>query len=337
MHDAPVVASVTFKSVEKRFGRVAAVSALSLEIPDGAFAVLVGPSGCGKTTTLRMVAGLEEPTAGDLFIGERRVNDVASKDRDIAMVFQSYALYPHMSAFDNIAFGLKMRGVARSEIERRVGEVSAMLGLGDLLKRRPRELSGGQRQRVAMGRAIARKPQVFLFDEPLSNLDAQLRADVRTEIARLHRQLKTTTIYVTHDQVEAMTLAQVLIVMKDGVVQQVGAPLAVYERPANRFVAGFLGTPPMNFLTTLEAGCIVGIRPQALRVADNGALKGTVEVLETLGSETLVHIRLTAAAAGERLVARLDPETPLREGHAVAFAADAAAIRRFHPESGAAI
>ncbi|MBI3073833.1 MAG: ABC transporter ATP-binding protein [Deltaproteobacteria bacterium] len=331
------MASVTFKAVEKRFGAVAAVRDLNLEVPDGAFAVLVGPSGCGKTTTLRMVAGLEDPTGGDLLIGERRVNDVSSKDRDIAMVFQSYALYPHMTVFDNIAFGLKMRGVARAEIERRVVDVSAMLGLGDLLKRRPRELSGGQRQRVAMGRAVARKPQVFLFDEPLSNLDAQLRSDVRTEIARLHRQLKTTTIYVTHDQVEAMTLAQVLIVMKDGLVQQVGAPLEVYERPANRFVAGFLGTPPMNFLSTLEEGCVVGIRPQALRVETGGPLKGTIEVLETLGSETLAHVRLTATATGERIVARLEPKTSLREGSSVELAVDASAIRRFSRESGVAV
>jgi len=230
------MARVTLDKVSKRYaGDVVAVHSVSLEIPDRELAVLVGPSGCGKSTTLRMIAGLEEVSDGEIRIGERRVNDVAPKDRDIAMVFQSYALYPHMSVRQNLEFGLKMRGAPRGEIETRVKEAASILGLEALPDRKPKQLSGGQRQRVAMGRAIVRRPAVFLFDEPLSNLDAKLRVQMRTEIARLHSRLQTTTIYVTHDQVEAMTLADRIVVMKDGVVQQVGAPLELYDRPANRF------------------------------------------------------------------------------------------------------
>ena len=225
-----------------------AVHGATLDVQDGEFLVLVGPSGCGKSTTLRMIAGLEDITAGRLYIGDRLVNDVAPKDRDIAMVFQNYALYPHMSVYDNIAFGLKLRRYAKSEIRRRVEEAAALLGIGDVLERKPKQLSGGQRQRVAVGRAIVRKPEVFLFDEPLSNLDAKLRAQTRTELSKLHRRLGTTMIYVTHDQVEAMTMGDRIVVLEGGRIQQVDTPLALYGRPANRFVAGFIGSPSMNFI-----------------------------------------------------------------------------------------
>ena len=246
------MAEVTLEHVTKTFGgkrsEVRAVDDLNLAVANQEFAVLVGPSGCGKTTTLRLIAGLEELTAGTIRIGERVVNDVAPRDRDIAMVFQNYALYPHMTVFKNMAFGLKMRRVPKNDIRRKVGEVAGMLHLDHLLDRKPAALSGGERQRVALGRAIVRRPQVFLFDEPLSNLDAKLRVGMRTEIKSLHRDLGTTVIYVTHDQEEAMTLGDRIVILKDGVIQQCGAPLEVYNRPDNRFVAGFIGTPPMNFL-----------------------------------------------------------------------------------------
>jgi multiple sugar transport system ATP-binding protein len=242
------MAEVTLRNVCKRYGDVTAVRDVSLTIRDKEFVVLVGPSGCGKSTTLRMIAGLEEISSGDLMIGQRRVNDVAPKDRDIAMVFQSYALYPHMSVRENLAFGLKLRKTPKPEIDRRVNEVAELLAIGEYLERKPKQLSGGQRQRVAMGRALVREPQVFLFDEPLSNLDAKLRSQMRAEIARLHHRHPTTVVYVTHDQVEAMTLADRIVVMKDGIIQQEGPPLELYGRPANLFVAGFLGNPPMNLL-----------------------------------------------------------------------------------------
>jgi multiple sugar transport system ATP-binding protein len=242
------VADLQLRNVVKNYEQVQVVKGISLAIHDKEFVVLVGPSGCGKSTTLRMIAGLEDPTSGEIVIGGRVVNDVAPKDRDIAMVFQSYALYPHLTVRENLAFGLKMRKMPNREIEGRVGEVARLLGLADLLDRKPKALSGGQRQRVAMGRAIVRRPQVFLFDEPLSNLDAKLRVQMRTEIARLHQRLQTTVVYVTHDQTEAMTLADRIVVMHQGVIQQEGAPLELYDRPRNRFVAGFLGSPAMNFL-----------------------------------------------------------------------------------------
>jgi len=269
--------------------------------------VLVGPSGCGKSTTLRMIAGLEEPTSGELFIGNTRVNGMQPGDRDVAMVFQSYALYPHMSVFENIAFGLRVRKMADPEVQTRVKEAADILGLTELLHRKPNQLSGGQRQRVAMGRAIVRQPKAFLFDEPLSNLDAKLRGEVRAQIARLRRKLNTTTVYVTHDQVEAMTLADRVVVMNDGYVQQMGAPMEVYRKPANRFVAGFLGTPTMNFLSAKADGVgakgqgfkldnirvppgdlTVGIRPQQAVIGDDGQGLGDmdVEVVERLGAET---------------------------------------------------
>jgi sn-glycerol 3-phosphate transport system ATP-binding protein len=309
------MASIAFKGVSKSFvdpergGTKLVVANLDLTISDGEFVVLVGPSGCGKSTTLRMIAGLEEPTAGELWIGERKVNGVAPGDRDVAMVFQSYALYPHMTVFENIAFGLRVRKASQAEVQKRVHEAAGILGLVELLQRKPAQLSGGQRQRVAMGRAIVRHPQVFLFDEPLSNLDAKLRGDVRAEIARLRRRLNTTTVYVTHDQVEAMTLADRVVIMADGYVQQVGAAMEVYRRPANIFVAGFLGTPTMNFLpaTAADSGIqgpgfalnhvwasaasarvTVGIRPQQALAGGTNAAMGVmdVEVIERLGAET---------------------------------------------------
>jgi multiple sugar transport system ATP-binding protein len=261
------MAAVRLVSVTKDFGSVRAVDDVTLEIIDGEFMVLVGPSGCGKTTALRMVAGLEEATGGELWIGDRLVNDVSPKDRDIAMVFQNYALYPHMSVFDNMAFGLKLRRVPREEIRRRVGEAAQMLGLPEtLLTRKPKELSGGQRQRVALGRAIVREPAVFLMDEPLSNLDAKLRIETRAELIKLHRRLGITTIYVTHDQVEAMTMGDRIAVMRDGRIQQVDAPLGLYTHPVNRFVAGFIGSPPMNF-----ADATLAEKAGGLYVSMNGA------------------------------------------------------------------
>src|SRR5512136_1775873 len=241
------MASVTFENVVKRYGNVTAVSNLNLEIPDKEFLVFVGPSGCGKSTSLRMLAGLEDISEGTIYIGDRPVNDVPPKDRDIAMVFQSYALYPHMSVYDNMGFGLKLRKFRKDEMDKRVRKAAATLGIENLLQRKPRELSGGQRQRVAVGRAIVREPKVFLFDEPLSNLDAKLRVQMRAEISKLHLRLQTTFIYVTHDQVEAMTMATRIAVMNKGVLQQLDTPQNLYDRPANLFVAGFIGSPAMNF------------------------------------------------------------------------------------------
>ncbi|MEA3494180.1 MAG: sn-glycerol-3-phosphate ABC transporter ATP-binding protein UgpC [Candidatus Margulisiibacteriota bacterium] len=242
------MARVLLENITKQFGEVTAVKSVDLEIKDEEFVVLVGPSGCGKTTTLRMIAGLEEISDGKIYIGDRLINDVPPKDRNIAMVFQNYALYPHMRVYDNMAFGLKLRGIPKKEINERVGEAADILGLGDLLDRYPKQLSGGQRQRVAVGRAIVRRPQVFLMDEPLSNLDAKLRVQMRAELQRLHKTLKATVVYVTHDQVEAMTLGQRVAVILNGELQQLENPLSVYSRPSNRFVAGFIGSPPMNFV-----------------------------------------------------------------------------------------
>ncbi len=242
------MADVILKDVTKKFGNVVAVNKSNLHVEDGEFLVLLGPSGCGKTTTLRLIAGLEEPTSGEIYIGDKLVNDVPPKDRNIAMVFQNYALYPHMNVYQNISFGLRLRKMPKDEIDRRVKEAAAMLGLENLLDRKPRELSGGQRQRVALARAIVRNPQVYLMDEPLSNLDAKLRVQTRGELIKLHKRLGVTTIYVTHDQVEAMTLGDRVVVMNKGVIQQVGSPKEVYDKPVNKFVAGFVGTPPMNFI-----------------------------------------------------------------------------------------
>ena len=319
------MARIAFQGIAKRFGDVSVIEQLDLEIHDQEFMVFVGPSGCGKSTALRMIAGLEEPSEGTLVIGDRVVNDVHPKDRDVAMVFQSYALYPHMTVRENIAFGLRIRKMPDAEIDKLVDEAAGILGLKPLLDRKPKALSGGQRQRVALGRAIVRDPDVFLFDEPLSNLDAKMRVQMRAEIARLHHRLGATMIYVTHDQTEAMTLGQRIVVMKDGLVQQVAAPLELYERPANRFVAGFIGSPAMNFLSgrlertdglrfVTDAGEAVGlpaafapgaalvgrpailrIRPEHLDLAPAGAAAGLsalVQVVESLGSETMVHLGL---------------------------------------------
>jgi multiple sugar transport system ATP-binding protein len=248
------MASVVLEHVTKRFGEVTAVNNLSIDVRDREFLVLVGPSGCGKSTTLRMIAGLEEITEGNIYIGDRLVNDVPPKDRDIAMVFQSYALYPHMSVYDNLAFGLRLRKTPKKEIDRRVKQAAELLGIGELLNRKPKQLSGGQRQRVALGRAIVREPKVFLMDEPLSNLDAKLRVQTRAELIKLHQRLQTTVIYVTHDQVEAMTMGTRIAVLRDGILQQIDAPQVLYDHPKNMFVAGFIGSPPMNFFDAVLTG-----------------------------------------------------------------------------------
>jgi multiple sugar transport system ATP-binding protein len=356
------MASVTIEKASKTFpGGVQAVREFALEIRDGEFIVLVGPSGCGKSTMLRMVAGLEEITAGTIRIGDLVVNDVPPKDRDIAMVFQNYALYPHMSVYENMAFGLKLRRFPRREIEQRVRQAARTLGIEALLDRKPKALSGGQRQRVAVGRAIVRQPKAFLFDEPLSNLDAKLRVEMRAELKRLHHDLRTTTIYVTHDQEEAMTLGDRIVVMKDGVIQQVGTPFEVYNQPTNRFVAGFVGTPPMNFLAgklvaangslwfeegafklrldpamadrlrpQADATIVLGVRPEALSLHPEGRFAGTdngipgkVLVLEPLGEK----MDALVAAGAHRLVARVDADSRVQEDEAVTLHTD---MRRVH-------
>jgi multiple sugar transport system ATP-binding protein len=336
------MATVTFEHVTKQYGDVYAVNDLNLEILDGEFMVLVGPSGCGKTTSLRMIAGLEEISSGTLRIGDRVVNDVPPKDRDIAMVFQSYALYPHMSVRDNLAFGLKLRKVPKAEIERRVNEAAETIQLGKLLDRKPKELSGGQRQRVALGRAIVREPAVFLMDEPLSNLDAKLRVQTRAEIARLHQRLKVTMVYVTHDQVEAMTMGTRIAVMSDGLLQQVGTPQQLYDHPINRFVAGFIGSPAMNFMdVTLQDGrltaeggitiplpegfrnavsaassqrLVAGFRPEHLDIgngaADVATFRANADVVEYLGNEELLHV----SSGGRDIVAIVSSEHRVRPG-----------------------
>ncbi len=358
--------SVDFRSVSKDYVRGQhAVSDVSLHIDDGEFLVLVGPSGCGKSTLLRMVAGLEEITSGEIRIGDRIVNDLPPKDRDIAMVFQNYALYPHMSVYDNMAFGLRRRKVSEPEVDRLVRDSARLLGLEPYLSRRPRELSGGERQRVALGRAIVRKPQVFLFDEPLSNLDAKLRVHTRTEIKRLHQRLRTTMIYVTHDQVEAMTLGDRIAVLNKGVLQQTADPFTLYSRPANQFVAGFIGSPSINFFRAgvsadgraLEAKefrlelpaewaplvtgfrgreVTVGVRPEDLALeAGNGigALRGTVTVSEPLGSEVLVYWDTPVGPIVSRVPGQHAPA--IGESAALHFALDK--VHLFHPETEAAL
>ncbi len=299
------MASLSLRGVHKQYGRVPVLHRVDLEIQDGEFLVLVGPSGCGKSTLLRCIAGLEAISGGQLFIGEREVSGLAPRDRDIAMVFQSYALYPHMTVRRNMGFALEIQRPPPAEIEAAVAEAARMLDLGRLLDRYPRELSGGQRQRVAMGRAIVRRPKVFLFDEPLSNLDARLRTQLRVELKRLHAELGTTMIYVTHDQVEAMTLADRIAVLEGGRLQQVGSPSELYEQPANRFVAGFIGSPSMSFLERLRPGRVVGLRPQDVLLGE-GELQARVEVVETLGFESFVHLDL----GGEALVARVEGKPP---------------------------
>ena len=361
---------LTFDRVSKEFpGGTVAVRDFSLAIADGEFMIFVGPSGCGKTTALRMVAGLEKITSGTISIGDRVINDDSPRDRDIAMVFQNYALYPHMTVYDNMAFGLKMRKFPKPEIAKRVGEAAEILGIQELLKRKPRQLSGGQRQRVAVGRAIVRHPQVFLFDEPLSNLDAKLRVQMRVELKRLHERLETTAIYVTHDQVEAMTLGDRVVVMKDGWIQQVGEPLELYGHPANRFVAGFIGSPSMNFVEVTVADAngalwadtpglrvkvppasagrlgaykgqrvTLGIRPEDLRVATGSdsadfSFDTVVEVVEPLGSEILLNVR----AGGTPIVARVEPSTRVNVHEKVRLALDPARVHFFDASTEAAI
>ena len=300
------MASVTIQAVKKNFGEVPILHGVDIDIRDGSFTVLVGPSGCGKSTLLRMIAGLEQISSGEIRIGDRRVNDLPPKERDIAMVFQNYALYPHMTVYNNMAYGLRNRGMPEDQIKTRVNEAAQILEIGPMLDRKPRQLSGGQRQRVAMGRAIVRQPKVFLFDEPLSNLDAKLRIAMRIEIRKLQRRLQTTSVYVTHDQLEAMTLADILVVMNGGVVEQVGKPMDIYRRPETTFVATFIGAPPMNLLSLkqspgigglsglpAEAG-IVGVRPEDLAFnggkAEGGvALELKVEAVERIGAETFVY------------------------------------------------
>jgi sn-glycerol 3-phosphate transport system ATP-binding protein len=310
------MASITLSHLLKTYGAGdkanTVIHDLSAEIAHGEFVVIVGPSGCGKSTLLRMVAGLEDISGGTISIGERVVNDLEPAERDIAMVFQNYALYPHMSVFDNMAYGLKIAKVPVAEIKVRVDKAAAILELSQLLQRKPRELSGGQRQRVAMGRAIVRQPQVFLFDEPLSNLDAKLRAQTRLEIQKLHRELGITSLFVTHDQIEAMTLAQRMIVMNGGHMEQFGTPEEVYNRPASTFVASFIGSPPMNLLQHVPgtpAGQILGIRPEHMNITpviENGGWTLTVDTVELLGAERLVHARL----GQETLTLRLDESVP---------------------------
>ena len=362
------MATVTFEHVTKKYGDVLAVNDLNLEIRDGEFMVLVGPSGCGKTTSLRMIAGLEEITSGDLRIGDKVVNDVAPKDRDIAMVFQSYALYPHMTVRDNLAFGLKLRKVAKSEIERRVNEAAGILDLGKYLDRKPKELSGGQRQRVALGRAIVREPAVFLMDEPLSNLDAKLRVQTRAEIARLHQRLKTTMVYVTHDQIEAMTMGTRIAVMSDGLLQQVGPPQELYDTPVNKFVAGFIGSPSMNLLDVTVVGTgdaatlespdmslplptrfreavgpiagrrlVAGIRPEHLDLGSGGSdatvLSVKADVVEYLGNEELLHV----TAGKKELVAVVSAAHRVRPGDTVSLVVPLAKLHLFDAETGASL
>jgi multiple sugar transport system ATP-binding protein len=348
------MAGVTIRNLRKAYGAVTVIERLDLDISDGEFVVLVGPSGCGKSTLLRMIAGLEEVTAGDIRIGDRRVNNLPPSERDIAMVFQNYALYPHKTVAANMGFALKMKGESKDTIRQKVERAAGILGLTPYLDRYPRALSGGQRQRVAMGRAIVRDPQVFLFDEPLSNLDAKLRVQMRTEIRELHQRLKTTTVYVTHDQIEAMTMADKIVVLQGGKIEQVGAPLDLYDRPVNTFVAGFIGSPAMNMLqAAVSRGQIVaggtplapagglaegqaltlGVRPEHLRPADAG-LACTVAVVEPTGSETHVVLHHGSGAGRRDLTALFRDRVTLRPGDALTVAPDPAHIHRFDATTG---
>src|SRR6266436_1496380 len=350
------MASITIRNLVKRYGGYTVIPDLNLEIADHEFVVFVGPSGCGKSTLLRIIAGLEPITAGELFIGQDRVNGVPAARRDIAMVFQDYALYPHMRVYDNMSFALELRGLPKAEIEQRVKRAAALLHIEPYLDRRPKELSGGQRQRVAMGRAIVRNPKVFLFDEPLSNLDAKLRAQVRAEIKALSQQLKTTMVFVTHDQVEAMTMADRIVVLKSGTVQQYDTPEAVYERPANQFVAGFIGSPTMNFFPVEQRGdafafshdgtaavvdarheallrragkAVLGIRPEHFAVAAEG-VGIVVKLVEPLGSDTLIHFDLAGASA----IARIDPALRPKVGDRLSLRPQPGKMHLFDADNG---
>ncbi len=351
------MASVDIKTVSKSFGTTKVLNGVSVRIEDGEFVVLVGPSGCGKSTLLRMIAGLESVDDGEIFIGERIVNWLQPKERDIAMVFQNYALYPHMTVAENMGFSLKIQGMAQNKINERVNETSEILGLGELLGRYPRQLSGGQRQRVAMGRAIVRAPQAFLFDEPLSNLDARLRVQMRTEIKALHARLHTTSIYVTHDQVEAMTMADRIVIMSNGNVEQIGAPLEVYDNPVNTFVASFIGSPGINLIdgtvrrnadkasvetsdgihlpisndAAVEDGQPItyGVRPEHIALGDGG-FNGTIELIEPTGAETLLFSQI----GGVELCSRTMERTQAKRGDSVGFVPDLNHVLLFNKETG---
>jgi multiple sugar transport system ATP-binding protein len=363
------MAEVSLRNVVKRFDDTEVVRSINLDIPDNEFVVLVGPSGCGKSTTLRMIAGLEEITSGDIYIGGEVVNDLPPKDRDIAMVFQNYALYPHMSVFENMSFGLKLRKFPKDEIKRRVDNAARILDITTLLDRKPKALSGGQRQRVAMGRAIVRNPKVFLFDEPLSNLDAKLRVQMRTEIKRVHQMVKTTTIYVTHDQVEAMTLADRVVVMNNGVIEQIATPQDLYHHPKTRFVAGFIGSPAMNFLrckveqngsglrvrlsdavslpvpaaksgrcqSVLGKELIFGLRPEhiteARRADQQGEFSTTLDVVEPMGMETMVYFNVD----GQEVCARVEPSSASGPGEKMRLYANMDHMHLIDPQSGAVL
>jgi multiple sugar transport system ATP-binding protein len=345
------MATVDIRNVRKAFGSVHVLHGVSVDIEDGEFVVLVGPSGCGKSTLLRMLAGLENITAGEIAIGPRVVNNVPPKDRDIAMVFQNYALYPHMTVFENMAFSMKLAKAPREVMEQEVGRAAQILGLEELLQRYPRQLSGGQRQRVAMGRAIVRNPQVFLFDEPLSNLDAKLRVQMRTEIKELHQRLKVTTVYVTHDQIEAMTMADKIVVMNSGNIEQAGPPLELYDRPANLFVAGFIGSPAMNLVngtvgnggfeavggavlplppgTKGQAG-VYGIRPEHIQLRPDDGMEGTVVLVEPTGSETQVFVRIKETV----LVCAFRERVTARPGDTIRIMPDMGLVHLFEASSG---
>jgi len=362
------MASVSLKNINKYFKTVCAAKDVSLEARDGEFLVLVGPSGCGKTTLLRIVAGLAEADSGEVWIGDRLVNDISPRDRDVAMVFQSYALYPHMNVFDNLAFGLRIRRVPEAEIKSRVQEAAQMLGLGELLKRRPKQLSGGQLQRVALGRAIVRKPQVFLMDEPLSNLDAQLRVQTRAELIKLHHRLGITTVYVTHDQTEAMTMGQRIAVLRDGLLQQIDAPMEIYRNPANKFVAGFIGSPTMNFIpvtvrsdgdgiyvegkglrlrlpdTAREAAnnlsdkpAIFGIRPVDLHHSKRSPIPSTphntalltIDVIEPMGETSYIYFMTN----GTPLIAEMPADAPAKMGEQIDVVFDISKAHLFDPDT----
>jgi multiple sugar transport system ATP-binding protein len=366
------LAEVRFENVTKQFGDTIAVNNLSLEIPDREFLVLVGPSGCGKSTALRLLSGLEELTEGNIYIGERLVNNIPPKDRNIAMVFQSYALYPHMSVYDNMAFGLSLRKVPKADIDRRVKEAAHILGIEDLLKRKPRQLSGGQRQRVALGRAIVREPAAFLLDEPLSNLDAKLRVQTRAELSKLHQRLGTTFIYVTHDQIEAMTMASRIAVLDRGVLQQVGTPQELYDRPGNIFVAGFIGSPAMNFFEVTVAGkndelyldsgsfrlpvpvpkvamlvpylgrkITLGIRPEDIHAKEylptaidtTAIVPARVDVIELMGNELFIYL----VSGTHQFLARVDPRAKARPGQDIALVFNMTNLHAFDTISGKAI
>jgi multiple sugar transport system ATP-binding protein len=331
------MATLTLRGLRKSFGDFEAIKGVDLDVADREFVVFVGPSGCGKTSLLRMIAGLEEISAGDMLIDGKRANDVGPADRGLAMVFQSYALYPHMTVAENMGFSLRLAGVPRTERERKVREAATILQLERLLERRPKELSGGQRQRVAIGRAIVRSPKIFLFDEPLSNLDAALRVQMRIELGRLHQRLNATMIYVTHDQVEAMTMADKIVVLNAGRIEQVGSPLALYREPSNQFVAGFIGSPKMNIVSGETAGrygaAAIGIRPEHLRIGNEGeGWPGTVSVAEHLGSDTFLYV--DAGKLG-MLTARCIGEFNLKAGDRVWLSPDPARLHRFDKEGAA--